>query len=169
MASKSKNVRLEQLRIFEKKLTLRLQQLDKKGISKEKAQNDPLVKSLKSKIRQTKERIAVIDKFVQRAQELAKVKAQKLDEAGKKEEKAEPSPAPAKEKISEEKQKPKKKEESAEKEPKKQPAAKEEAPVKEPKKQAAAKDETAPKKAKKPPADAGEAAPKKKATKKKEE
>ena len=38
MASKSKNVRIEQLRIFEKKLALRLQQLDQKGISKEKAQ-----------------------------------------------------------------------------------------------------------------------------------
>ena len=36
MASKSKNVRIEQLRIFEKKLALRLQKLDQKGISKEK-------------------------------------------------------------------------------------------------------------------------------------
>ena len=61
MASKSKDVRIEQLRIFEKKLALRLEQLDKKGISKEKAQNDPLVKSLKSKIRETNVRIAAFD------------------------------------------------------------------------------------------------------------
>ena len=74
MASKSKNVRIEQLRIFEKKLALRLQQLDQKGISKEKAQKDPLVKSLKSKIRQTNVRIVVSEKFVQRTQELAQVK-----------------------------------------------------------------------------------------------
>ena len=38
MASKSKDVRIEQLRIFEKKLVLRLEQLAQKGISKEKAQ-----------------------------------------------------------------------------------------------------------------------------------
>ena len=49
MASKSKDVRMEQLRIFEKKLAIRLQQLDQKGIDKDKTQKDPLVKSLKSK------------------------------------------------------------------------------------------------------------------------
>ena len=46
MASKSKDVRMEQLRIFEKKLALRLEELAEKEISKEIAQNDPLVKSL---------------------------------------------------------------------------------------------------------------------------
>ena len=93
MASKSKNVRIEQLRIFEKKLALRLQQLDKKGISKEKAQKDPLVKSLKSKIRETNVRIAAFDKFVQLTQELAQAKVQKLAElAAKKEEKSKPAP-----------------------------------------------------------------------------
>ncbi len=92
MASKSKNVRMEQLRVFEKKLALRLEQLEKKGISKEKAQSDPLVKSLKSKIKQTKVRIAVFDKFVQKKEELAKAKAQKLAEAAQ-EEKASASEA----------------------------------------------------------------------------
>jgi hypothetical protein len=170
MASKSKDVRIEQLRVFEKKLALRLQQLDKKGISKEKAQSDPFVKSLKSKIRETNVRIAAFDKFVQRNQELAQAKAQKLVElATKKEEKA---PAPAKESSTEAKQaeaKPKKKAAETEKEPKKQPAAKDEAPVKEPKKQATATEEAAPKKTKKQPAAADETAPKKKAAKKKEE
>jgi len=92
MASKSKDVRMEQLRVFEKKLALRLEQLEKKGISKEKAQSDPLVKSLKSKIKQTKVRIAVFDKFVQKKEELAKAKAQKLAEAAQ-EEKASASEA----------------------------------------------------------------------------
>ena len=92
MASKSKNVRMEQLRVFEKKLALRLEQLEKKGISKETAQSDPLVKSLKSKIKQTKVRIAVFDKFVQKKEELAKAKAQKLAEAAQ-EEKASASEA----------------------------------------------------------------------------
>jgi hypothetical protein len=162
MASKSKNVRIEQLRVFEKKLALRLQQLDQKGISKEKAQKDPLVKSLKSKIRETNVRIKALEKLVRQTQELVQAKAQKLVESANKEEKP----------VPEEKQaepKPKKKAEPAEKEAKKQPAAKDDAPAKEPKKKAASTDEDAPKKAKKQPAAEGEAAPKKKASKKKEE
>ena len=92
MPSKSKDVRIEQLRIFEKKLALRLQQLDQKGISKEKAQSDPLVKSLKSKIRETNVRIAAVEKFVQINEKLAQAKAQKLAEPEvKKEEKSEPA------------------------------------------------------------------------------
>ena len=86
MASKSKDVRIEQLRIFEKKLILRLEQLAQKGISKEKAQRDPLVKSLKSKIRETNVRIAVVEKFIQLTQKLAQDKAQKLAEPAAKKE-----------------------------------------------------------------------------------
>jgi hypothetical protein len=149
MASKSKNVRIEQLRIFEKKLALRLQQLDQKGISKEKAQSDPLVKSLKSKIRQTNVRIAVFDKFVKRTQELAQVKIQKIAESLNKENKSESAPD-----AKHEEPKSKKKAVTADKEQKKQPNA---------------ADETTPKKAKKQPTDADETAPKKKASKKKEE
>jgi hypothetical protein len=145
MASKSKDVKIEQLRIFEKKLALRLQQLEQKGVAKEKAQIDPLVKSLKSKIRETNVRLAAIAKLVQKKEELAKAKEQKLaDAAAVKEEKPE---------AATEEPKPKKK--AADKESKKQPAEGEEA---------------APKKAKKQPAEAAEGAePKKKAAKKKEE
>ena len=160
MASKSKNVRIEQLRIFEKKLALRLQQLDQKGISKEKAQSDPLVKSLKSKIRETKVRIAAVEKFVQLNQVLAQAKVQKLADLAAK--KSEPAPKQAEPKQ-------KKKVDAADKEPKKQPAAKDETAPKEPKKQSAAADEAAPKKPKKQTAEADEAAPKKRASKKKEE
>jgi hypothetical protein len=185
MASKSKDVRIEQLRIFEKKLALRLQQLDQKGIGKEKAQNDPLVKSLKSKIRETNVRIAAFEKFVKLTQALAQAKTQKLAElAVKKEEKL--KPAPAKEPAAEAKQaepKAKKKAVETDKEPKKQPAEKEEpaketpkkeaaaeeAAPKKPKKPAASADESAPKKTKKQPDTADETAPKKRATKKKEE
>jgi hypothetical protein len=149
MASKSKNVRIEQLRIFEKKLALRLQQLDQKGISKEKAQSDPLVKSLKSKIRQTNVRIVVSDKFVKRTQELAQVKTQKMAESSNKENKSESAPD-----AKQEEPKSKKKAVAADKEQKKQSNA---------------ADETTPKKAKKQPTDADETAPKKKASKKKEE
>jgi len=165
MASKSKDVRIEQLRLFEKKLALRLQQLDQKGISKEKAQSDPLVKSLKSKIRETNVRIAAVEKFVQINEKLAQAKAQKLAEPEvKKEEKSEPAKD-----AKQAEPKPKKKEVAADKEPKKQPAAKDEAPPKEPKKPSVDAGEAAPKKAKKQSDAAEEAAPKKRAGKKKEE
>jgi hypothetical protein len=165
MASKSKDVRIEQLRIFERKMALRLEQLAQKGISKEKAQSDPLVKSLKSKIRETNVRIAAFEKFVQLNQKLAQAKEQKLAEPDvKKEEKSE-SAQEAKQADS----KTKKKETAADKEPKKQPAAKDETVPKELKKQATASDEATPKKSKKQATDADEAAPKKRTSKKKEE
>jgi hypothetical protein len=142
MASKSKDVRIEQLKIFQKRLDLRLQQLAQKGISEKDAQRDPLVKSLKSKIRETNVRIAAFEKFVKLTEALAQAKVQKLAElAAKKEEKAEQKQAQPKQK-------------KADKEPKKQPAA---------------SGEEAPKKTKKQSADAGEEATKKKSSKKKEE
>ena len=93
MSSKSKDVRIEQRRILEKKLDLRLQKLAQKGISKEKAQSDPLVKSLKSKIRETNVRIAAAEKFVQRNADLAQAKAEKLAAPPKKKEKHKAKPA----------------------------------------------------------------------------
>jgi hypothetical protein len=142
MASKSKDVRIEQLNIFQKRLDLRLQQLAQKGISEKDAQRDPLVKSLKSKIRETNVRIAAFEKFIKLTEALAQAKVQKLAElAAKKEEKAEQKQAQPKQK-------------KADKEPKKQPAA---------------SGEEAPKKTKKQSADAGEEATKKKSSKKKEE
>jgi hypothetical protein len=117
MSSKSKDVRIEQRRILEKKLDLRLQQLAQKGISKEKSQSDPLVKNLKAKIRETNIRIKAADKFVKLNEELAQAKAQKLADLAKKEE------APGPESTPEKEAKPKKKAASAEKEPKKKQSA----------------------------------------------
>jgi len=63
-----------------------------KRVSKEKAQSDPLVKSLKSKIRETNVRIAAVGEFVQLNQALAQAKVQKLaEQAAKKEGKSEPA------------------------------------------------------------------------------
>ncbi len=80
MASKSKDVRIEQLRIFQKRLDLRLQQLAQKGIGEKEAQKDPLVKSLKSKIKETNIRITAIEKFVKIAEALVQAKVQKQAE-----------------------------------------------------------------------------------------
>jgi hypothetical protein len=169
MASKSKDVRIEQLRLFEKKLNMRLEQLTQKGISKEKAQKDSIVKSLRSKIRETNIRIATIEKSVQQTQELANAKEQKLAELTRIDEKSEP--APTKEAVAEEKQEePKlKKKAAADKEPKKEAAMKEEKAPKEAKKQSADKGEAAPKKAKKQSDASDGTAPKKRTVKKKEE
>ena len=98
MASKSKDVRMEQRRVLEKKLELRLQKLAVQGISKEKTAKDPLVKNLKSQIRETNIRIATFDKNTLKINELAQAKEAKL--AAKllpKEPKAAPEAAPEKE------------------------------------------------------------------------
>jgi len=143
MPSKSKDVRVEQCLILEKKLGLRLQKLDQKGMNKERAQRDPLVKNLKAKIRETKARIAAADKHVLKTQELVQAKAQKLAEleAKGKTARAEASDKPAAPETKEKKQpkapekaeakkkteaekdtKPKKKAVSADKEPEKKQA-----------------------------------------------
>jgi hypothetical protein len=78
MASKSKDVRIEQRRVIEKKMELRFAKLAADGISKEKAQKDAVIKNLKSKIRETNVRIAAFDKNIQKTQDLAKAKEEKL-------------------------------------------------------------------------------------------
>jgi hypothetical protein len=91
MGSQSKDVRIEQRRTLTKQLDLRMQKLADQGISSEEAHRDPLVKSLKSKIRETNTRIAAFDKHVLRTQELAQTKTEKLSEkATKKDKKPEP-------------------------------------------------------------------------------
>lgn len=158
MPSKSKDVRIEQRRILEKKLDLRLQQLAQKGISKEKAQSDPLVKSLKAKIRETNIRIKTADKFVQRTQELVQAKAQKLAELAKKkeapEQKSTPETASAEPKQKKQSAAPakteaKKKQAAAEKEPKPKNKAAEAADKEPGKQQAAASDVEPPKRPRK--------------------
>lgn len=78
MSSKSKEVRMEQRRILEKKLELRLQKLAGQGISKEKTAKDPLVKNLKSQIRETNIRMATFDKNTLKINQLAQAKEAKL-------------------------------------------------------------------------------------------
>jgi septum formation inhibitor MinC len=123
MASKSRDVRIEQRRILEKKLELRLQKLEKLGVTKEKIKSDPLVKNLKSQIRETNTRIAAIDKNTLKIEELKQAKIRKLEE----------KTAPKEVKAAPEKEaKPKKKAAAGDKEAKKKPvpAAEGDAPKK---------------------------------------
>jgi hypothetical protein len=85
MSSKSKDVRIEQRRMLEEKLDLRLQQLAQKGISKEKAQSNPLVKNLKAKIKETNARIKAVEKIEKLNEDLAQAKILKLTVPAKKE------------------------------------------------------------------------------------
>ena len=113
MASKSKDVRVEQRRILEKKLELRLSKLAGLGVASEKVKSDPLVKNLKSQIRETNIRIAAFDKNTLKIDELKQAKVRKLAEKS----------APKEEQATPEKEaKPKKKAAAGEKEPKKKPA-----------------------------------------------
>jgi hypothetical protein len=150
MASKSKEVRIEQRRILEAKLKLRLKKLDEKGISKEDVQRDPLVKNLKSQIRETNVRIAAVEKNSKLIETLAQAKAQKAAQVtAKKEEKPKPSAGSGAEPPKKHKEKPETNAEAAAEAPKKKAAV---AADKEPKKKAPAAD--------------GEAAAKKTKTKK---
>lgn len=122
MASKSREVRMEQRRVLEKKLELRLQKLEALGVAKEK---DPMVKNLRSQIRETDIRIAAFDKNIAKIEALKQAKAKKLAE---KDAPKEAAAAPEKE------AKPKKKAAAGEKEPKKKAAPAEGEAPKKPKK-----------------------------------
>lgn len=113
MASKSKDARTEQRRVLDKKLELRLAKLAESGIDKAKAAKDPLVKNLKSQIRETNVRIAAIDKNTLKIEEMKQAKEKKLAEKNAPKEAQE---TPAKETKS------KKKAAAADKDPKKKSA-----------------------------------------------
>lgn len=87
MASKTKEVRLEQRRVLEQKLEMRLKKLEGEGQAKEKIDKDVIVKNLKAQIKETNKRIAAIDKNTIKIEDLKQAKQQKLaeKEAAKKE------------------------------------------------------------------------------------
>jgi hypothetical protein len=80
MASKSKDVRIEQKRVLEKKLEMRLNKLAERGVDGNKAKSDPLVKSLKSQIKETNARIAAFDKNIAKIESLKQAKEKKMAE-----------------------------------------------------------------------------------------
>jgi len=80
MASKSKEVRLEQRRVLEQKLEMRLKKLEEAGAAKEKIAKDAIVKNLKAQIKEANLRIAAIDKNTTQVENLRQAKQQKLAE-----------------------------------------------------------------------------------------
>ena len=80
MASKSKEVRLEQRRVLEQKLEMRLKKLEEAGAAKEKIAKDAIAKNLRAQIKEANMRIAAIDKNTTQVENLRQAKQQKLAE-----------------------------------------------------------------------------------------
>jgi len=77
MASKDKESRLAQMSYWEEQLKLRLAQLAEKDIAPEKAAKDSEIKKIRAKMRDTRDRIAVIVEKEKKVEEMAKARAEK--------------------------------------------------------------------------------------------
>ena len=119
MASKLKQTQLRRKEQYERKLKNRLAILSEKKIDPARADKDPLVKNLRANIEATDARLKAIAKIEQRTAELAKIKADKAEqaaalrkapEAGKEKEKEKGKDKEAKKAPAEGKEKKKKKE-----------------------------------------------------------
>jgi len=119
MASKLKQTQLRRKEQYERKLKNRLAILSEKKIDPARVNKDPLVKNLRANIEATDARLKAIAKIEQRTAELAKIKAEKAEqaaalrkapEAGKEKEKEKSKDKEAKKAPAEGKEKKKKKE-----------------------------------------------------------
>jgi len=115
MASKSKASRLEQKAYWEEKLNKRVSFLTEKGLEPGKIAKDTGVKKIRAQMRETEARLKVISDLARKAEEMARIKAEKMAEPkkGKGKEEKEPKDVPA---ASKRQQKKKKKKESKAKE-----------------------------------------------------
>lgn len=88
MASKSKEVRVEQKKYWETKLERRLEALAEKGVDPKTAAKDPGVKKIRAHLRETEARLKTIISLEAKAEEMAQKKAAKAEtpkkEKGKK-------------------------------------------------------------------------------------
>ncbi len=77
MASKDKESRLAQMGYWEEQLKLRLAQLAEKDVAPEKIAKDTEVKKIRAKMRETRDRIAVIEGKEKKLEEMAQARAEK--------------------------------------------------------------------------------------------
>ncbi len=78
MASKSKTSRLEQKAYLEEKLDKRLSFLSEKGIEPGKISKDTGVKKIRAQMRETEGRLKVISDMERKAEEMTRIKAEKM-------------------------------------------------------------------------------------------
>jgi len=115
MASKSKASRLEQKAFLEEKLDKRLSFLSEKGIEPGKIAKDTNVKKIRAQMRETEARLKVISALERKAEEMARIKAEKMAEPKKEKGKKEKEPKDGSA-VSKRQQKKKKKKEGKAKE-----------------------------------------------------
>jgi len=77
MASKDKESRLAQMSYWEEQLKLRFAQLAENDIAPEKAAKDSEIKKIRAKMRDTRDRLAVIVEKEKKVEEMAEAKAKK--------------------------------------------------------------------------------------------
>jgi len=111
MASKDKESRLAQMSYWEEQLNQQLARLAEEGISPEKIAKDTEVKKLRAKLRETRDRLAVIEEKEKKLEEMAKAKAEKAAQpkkSKKKKQQEEDEPAESKRQQKKKKKKDKK-------------------------------------------------------------
>jgi len=98
MASKDKQVRLDQKSYLEEKLNQRLTVLAGKGLLPEKIAKDVTVRKIRAKMRETEGRLKAIAELEKKMEEKARIKAEKmaLPKKEKKKKEAEKTPAESK-------------------------------------------------------------------------
>ena len=79
MPSKSREARDEQKEYWEGQLKLRLKLLNEKGLPSEKVDKDPMVRKIKAQLRSTGRRMVVIERQRKKIEEMARIKAEKMD------------------------------------------------------------------------------------------
>lgn len=77
MASKDKESRLAQMDYWEEQLKLRLARLAEKDIVPEKIAKDSEVKKIRAKLRDTRDRLAVIEEKEKKLEEMAQAREEK--------------------------------------------------------------------------------------------
>jgi len=78
MASKAKEARLEQRHYWDEQLEQRLSLLTGKGLDADAISRDTTVRKLRAKIRETRQRLRAIEGKEKKAEEMARIKAEKL-------------------------------------------------------------------------------------------
>ncbi len=114
MASKDKQVRLDQKSYLEEKLNQRLSFLTEKGFLLENIAKDPTIRNIRAKMRKTEGRLKVIAELEKKTEERTRIKAEKTapPKKVKKKKEAEEAPLVNKRQQKKEKQLKKRKNES---------------------------------------------------------
>ena len=94
MASKDKQVRLDQKSYLEEKLNQRLTVLAGKGLLPERIAKDVTVRKIRAKMRKTEGRLKVIAELEKKTEEKARIKVEKTAPPKKEKKKKKPKEAP---------------------------------------------------------------------------